>query len=180
MLFLRPKTEKSDVLIYKNSRMPATYGHHGDKLPEKRSGKKRKTERGLKTKPEHARNVRSRSLTPASKEAARNVKTYRETKHRKGKHRAGAELSLRKGGRERGRARSMGPGREGLSGSRPGILKRRSTGTKTVTRAATEEQQEKQAMASLNARFVKELRREPSPPTAEPVQPTPPPTPPTG
>ena len=68
----------------------------------------------------------------------------------------------------------MGPGHEGLSGSRPGILKRRSTGTKTVTLSATEEQQEKQAMASLNARFVKELRREPSPPTAEPVQPTPP------
>ena len=149
-------------MIYKNSRMRPTYGHHGDKLPEKRSGKKRKTERGLKTKPEHARNVRSRSLTPASKEAARNVKTYRETKHRKGKHRAGAELSLRKGVRERGRARSMEPGRSPLgrsplSGTQPGIRVRKSTGTKTVTRAATKEEQEKQAMASLNVRLAQEL-----------------------
>ena len=146
--------------------MPATYGHHGDKLPEKRSGRKRKTESGLKTKPEHARRVRSRSATPALQKAAGRVKTHRTTKHRKGKR--SSELSLR---RERGRARSMGPGREGLSGSRPGILKRRSTGTKTVTLSATEEQQEKQSMASLHARFVKELTREPSPPTAEPVQP---------
>ena len=137
--------------------MPATYGHHGDKLPEKRSGRKRKTESGLKTKPEHARRVRSRSQTPALQKAAGRVKTHRTTEHRKGKR--SSELSLR---RERGRARSMEPGRSPLgrsplSGTQPGIRVRKSTGTKTVTRPATKEELEKQAMASLEVRLAQEL-----------------------